>query len=45
MSKRYLSVTLLVVTVLMLSVVAVPSGVTAQEFQPMSLSAVDLDDL
>jgi peptide/nickel transport system substrate-binding protein len=43
MSKRYLSVTLLVVTVLMLSVVAIPSGVTAQEFQPMSYSAPDCD--
>ena len=43
MSKRYLSVTLLVVAVLMLSVVAIPSGVTAQGFEPMSFSAPSCD--
>jgi peptide/nickel transport system substrate-binding protein len=43
MSKRYLSVTLLVVAVMMLSVVAIPSGVTAQGFEPMSFSAPNCD--
>jgi peptide/nickel transport system substrate-binding protein len=43
MSKRYLSVTLLIVAVLMLSVVAVPSGATAQGFEPMSVSAPNCD--
>ena len=43
MSKRYLSVTLLVVAVMMLSVVAIPSGVTAQEFEPMTYAAPSCD--
>jgi peptide/nickel transport system substrate-binding protein len=43
MSKRYLSVTLLVVAVMMLSVVAIPSGVTAQGFEPMTYAAPNCD--
>ncbi len=43
MSKRYLSLTLLVVTVLMLSAVVIPRGVTAQGFEPLTYAAPNCD--